>query len=363
MPEAQAIVHRMHLAFDKPCPEVFPISDWLVNAAKEGSLVALDELSQLNLPGLKEVQAWKKSILRLNWQSKYPQDDFDRLRKYDFLSQHGWEEILGVPFGECSEPLHAFVCQILSDGIIKDIHAPFLNKGHSLIHIFAAIGSPDSIRTLAKLGADLNQQAPISGQTPLSCACLTGNSQAAKYLMDVGVEIQIPDITGATPLHYTTYLPEIECDETIRRLVRGGLDINQTSVARKNSHLAFIGENMVHCGTPLHWAVGMRRTYHIGLFLELGANPLASDNMHEMHRQLVNSRIMSSTGFQPRAEKFDSPLALAVENHQSETVKQLDTFMKSEKKHIDLDCFASVALRTTKAKMMYVPFSSCSHNR
>ncbi len=72
--------------------------------------------------------------------------------------------------------------------------------------IYAVCGNDRaSVETLLSLGADINQQAKASGETPLFSAVSHGNYEMAELLLKRGAKPDIADKIQQTPMHYAAF--------------------------------------------------------------------------------------------------------------------------------------------------------------
>lgn len=96
---------------------------------------------------------------------------------------------------------------------------------HDLTALDIAINSDasDSLRTLLKLGADVNRRDPI-GTTPLMRAALYGSIESTKILLaDENIDLEAKDIIGWTALTRAAYSGSLG---VMRLLIDAGADIN-----------------------------------------------------------------------------------------------------------------------------------------
>lgn len=101
-----------------------------------------------------------------------------------------------IPLEECisSQPFHIDAL----DGL-----------GYSPLHWAVLMSSPSAVRTLTKLGANVNCPARHNGETPLHLACHMDFLELALILLDAGASINLQDFTKRAPLHVTYSNTEI----------------------------------------------------------------------------------------------------------------------------------------------------------
>lgn len=122
-------------------------------------------------------------------------------------------------------------------------------------------GRHDSIPVILCLihhGANVNEQARFTGQTPLHFACREGNLEIAKLLVEHGADLCLAESHGATPLLEA-------CSshgnlDVVRLLIRHGANVN------------------VGGGMSLHFCSKYGRTDTVKELLAAGANILAKDD-------------------------------------------------------------------------------------
>jgi ankyrin repeat protein len=74
------------------------------------------------------------------------------------------------------------------------------SKGHSPLYLAAVIGDPGLVQSLIDRGAVLDDRK--AGQTPLHAAIAEQHGEVAALLISKGANVNIPDTSGRTPLHY-----------------------------------------------------------------------------------------------------------------------------------------------------------------
>lgn len=78
------------------------------------------------------------------------------------------------------------------------------NTGTTAVHAAARNDHIDMLKIMIEKGVDVNitEDAPAeSGSTPLHSACIYGNGEVAKLLMDAGADDTLANVNGETPAH------------------------------------------------------------------------------------------------------------------------------------------------------------------
>jgi ankyrin repeat protein len=68
------------------------------------------------------------------------------------------------------------------------------------VHTAVATNNVQALKQYISTGANLNAKDPIGGSSPLITACLFGNAQMAKMLIDAGVDLNFKNKDCSTPL-------------------------------------------------------------------------------------------------------------------------------------------------------------------
>lgn len=115
--------------------------------------------------------------------------------------------------------------------------------GWTPLHLAAAFGGPDAVRTLLELGADPNQRSRNAlNNTPLhACAAISHSVEMARMLLDRGADVNAVQHGGFTALHSAAFNGSTDL---VRLLLARGADRNlrtddgQTAVdlAREKGH-------------------------------------------------------------------------------------------------------------------------------
>ena len=79
------------------------------------------------------------------------------------------------------------------------------------IHTAVVSGNVEAVKQHIDAGSDLNQKDPFGGSSPLISAAVFDQPEAAKLLLDAGVDINFQNNDGSTALHTAAFFcrPEI----------------------------------------------------------------------------------------------------------------------------------------------------------
>lgn len=111
-----------------------------------------------------------------------------------------------------------------------DLHARN-GDGSSILHFYAESMQCELIKWACRRGLDVNVKHPQTGYTPLHyvhvgpCDMSTKNERIAttQLLLDLGADVNIADIEGATPLFFASVAADIE---SMRMLLDHGANVN-----------------------------------------------------------------------------------------------------------------------------------------
>ncbi|KAH6771571.1 ankyrin repeat family protein, partial [Perilla frutescens var. frutescens] len=122
------------------------------------------------------------------------------------------------------------------------------------LHFAAREGQSEVCKyLLEELKMDVNTP-DEDGETPLAHAARQGHTALAKYLVDHGADPSIPSGVGATALHYSAGIGDIEL---LKFLLSKDVNV----------------ESQSDTGTPLIWAAGHGQQDSVKILLEHNANP------------------------------------------------------------------------------------------
>ncbi|WP_253303066.1 ankyrin repeat domain-containing protein [Wolbachia endosymbiont of Phyllotreta cruciferae] len=114
-------------------------------------------------------------------------------------------------------------------------------EGCTRLHIAAAEGNNEFVKTLLKKGDDVNSKNK-HGRTPLHNAALEGHNEVVKTLLERGASIDSKDEDGCTPLHNAALEGH---NEIVKTLLERGANVNALN-NRKNSPFILAEEKSNH---------------------------------------------------------------------------------------------------------------------
>ncbi len=121
----------------------------------------------------------------------------------------------------------ALVVAIAFSGVFGQIGKSEAATGGVDIWTAAAEGNIEAIKEHAAAGADMNAKAPSIGLTPLMVAAITGQSDAARLLLDKGAKPDIRNNENSTSLHMASFFGHTRI---VKALVAKGADVNVRNV-------------------------------------------------------------------------------------------------------------------------------------
>lgn len=122
------------------------------------------------------------------------------------------------------------VRQLLDRG--ADLHMESLGTSHTALETAADRGNDELIKLLMNAGAHASQRA-------LNLALLSAHTEAAKILLDAGVDASLPDTLGLLPLNRAASLGH---ETMVRLLLEAGADIHLVDATGESAlHLAASG--------------------------------------------------------------------------------------------------------------------------
>ena len=163
-------------------------------------------------------------------------------------------------------------------------------KGDTPFRVVCTRGLPYFAKILIEAGADYNFKEKSLGKTSLRAAAHFGRTEMVQLLLDLGLDPDVRDDWGWTPLHVAIN------PETAKALIDGGADIHAKAKDGNQAIHSLIGENMLDSVkyllslgvdvnthgknniTPLHQAVIFNHVDGAKMLLENGANIKAADN-------------------------------------------------------------------------------------
>ena len=87
----------------------------------------------------------------------------------------------------------------------------------------AATGNLEALKQHLAAGTNVNTKVPVIGLTPLMTASITGNSEAAEYLLAEGAKPNLVNKDGSTALHMASFFGHLEI---VKALLAQEADVN-----------------------------------------------------------------------------------------------------------------------------------------
>ena len=184
-----------------------------------------------------------------------------------------------------SEMLHGYIQgQWLQDDFFMDQVDKIENlsqfqvnkRGDSMLHFAASCGRHRPFKALiVDRHMNINQRNPV-GETPLLCACRSGQGGIAILcLKNYRADASISATNGETPLHWLISFDDQYIEPIVADLLANGANIKAWNV-ESVSHSEFsssIDVDFQIQGTALSWAVHQNRPHIVRVLLKNGANP------------------------------------------------------------------------------------------
>lgn len=258
---AQAIIKRLYEAQELSISAIADkqlLETWLFNSVSTGSLVATEDLAELNPALLLEARVV-----------------FRKAGGYNAEASH--------------QTAHRFssldidMARLMCEGGVESLQD--LN-GNKALHFAAMFDKPEVIKYLVEERRAAVNSKNDRGETPLHKACLAGHHAAVEMLISLGADASIASTPyEISPLHWLFNFEEQHIDKMAQLLVsKGKADVGaivckNVSVTEEPTHPPFI-HFPFHWpfGTPLHWAASTRCTTAIDSLLKLGADINARDS-------------------------------------------------------------------------------------
>lgn len=156
----------------------------------------------------------------------------------------------------------------------------FVNhRGHGLLHYAATMGNVGALRHMVKTyNANLDLPNQSVQETPLVCACRSGNFDCAMFLLESGAGAGPHEFGLESPLHWLCSFEEPQMTALATKLIAAGAELeNPSGLMRADiRHINADWEHLFGVSvTPLGRAVLMKSLPAVKVLLKLGANPLA----------------------------------------------------------------------------------------
>ena len=100
------------------------------------------------------------------------------------------------------------------------------------IHAAVVAGNLEAVKAIIASGADINEKEPAGGSSPLITACVFGETEIVKLLIDAGVDLDVTNNEGSTALHTAAFFCRTEI---VKTLLNKGID---TSVVNNSGATA-----------------------------------------------------------------------------------------------------------------------------
>ncbi|CAH3040637.1 unnamed protein product [Porites lobata] len=161
-----------------------------------------------------------------------------------------------------------------------------------LMSCAASSGNVETLEELVNQGADVNASTNYDGRTPLHIACMEGNTEAVKFLLEHGASTQVKDRFKSSPLDDAI---KFRHKEIVKILRKAGAHLMKTSIetavelcrlAAKNRvedlHMWQLANVDFNCcdydkRTPLHVAVCRNNVETVAFLLEHRVDPYLRD--------------------------------------------------------------------------------------
>ncbi|KAM3087805.1 hypothetical protein ACMFMG_001876 [Clarireedia jacksonii] len=254
---SQAYLYRMYTACNIPIPPNTPWKEYLDSSSRSGCRMAMRDLRLVD----PETEAYNKKLLRYGYAGT------------------------GALWYHPSQMLHGFSQSFLksaefsldslgTDEEIRDLKVN--QRGDYLIHFAAACSSLSLLKNLKEKGVDVNLQNSL-GETPLLCACRSGQPIPVSWLIQNGADASIASQTGETPLHWLiSFGDNVNIPALGKDLVeKGGADVEaftNMDISYANIPSGSDLERQIP-GTPLMWAVRFDDVRVVEFLLSVGAEP------------------------------------------------------------------------------------------
>jgi Ankyrin repeats (many copies) len=141
----------------------------------------------------------------------------------------------------------------------------------SLIHLAALVGNISVVRMIVETGVNVDI-VDTRGQTPLLVACMMGFSDLALFLLSEGADPTIADEIWATPLHWIFAFDDSCMLRVASSLIERGAEC--CLIQSTWNYYPIEALCLILTGTPLQWAISVHSRQAVKLLLSIGASPL-----------------------------------------------------------------------------------------
>ena len=242
---AQAIIKRFGDALALSMAADLPILQWLVAGAESGSLIALEDLEQV------DPAAHQAALQKLR-------------RRFCGLGRQIFSD---------------HILDLVCDGRIADLIAELggrvqrLNsRGDGLVHCLASSAPPASLEEFLREFPKSIHEKNLDGETPLYFACRSGNADNTRVLLKAGADASARTSSGATPMHWLSSFDAAETETIARELLFAGGTALLWVVADRDKSCFPHYYNGLGEGIPLHRAAQRRHAAATRILLELGSS-------------------------------------------------------------------------------------------
>ncbi|PFH57722.1 hypothetical protein XA68_14650 [Ophiocordyceps unilateralis] len=185
---------------------------------------------------------------------------------------------LGDAYGSCLRPEpYSMTNEPTPDGGYRFDAIYVNNKGHGLLHLAATLGDVEILKHLhGKYKCNINLSNQSHSDTPLTCACRSGNLSCALYLLENGADANGTEFGEESPLHCIANFVDADMDVIVPKLMAAGADMEKLSQpSRKDVRgiLADWEDSGSMKLTPLGRAVLFQNLHAVEILLRYGANP------------------------------------------------------------------------------------------
>ncbi|KAH7322654.1 hypothetical protein B0I35DRAFT_426204 [Stachybotrys elegans] len=220
---AQCMAHRLHEAFQgQKSPEISGHiwSDWLLKAARNGSLIAAEELSSAN------------ALLAQEARASYA--------------------------ASCYEVLYS------DEGEPRESSSMLPNRKSTRLHQAAATGDLSLVKSLlANTSINIDAR-DADGDTPLLSSCRFGQPDTALLLLRSGADASLTNNRGENGLHLAWCFDDARCESVVNGLITGGASL--WAEALSSTAAADMDILPIVSGTPLQRAAARRRLDLVFIF-------------------------------------------------------------------------------------------------